>query len=87
MLRRTQFAIRNLKSNHVTAWGGVLRRDVTAWTAIIFNVSGPCYVVTAYRPKGGGAGPRGENRALLKLPEQAKSTPIKVNQAKNFIRT
>ena len=38
---------------NVTARGRLLRRDVTAWTAIIFNVSGPCYVVTACRPKGG----------------------------------
>src|SRR5205807_10329626 len=38
---------------NVTARGRVLRRDVTASTAIIINVSGPCNVVTACRPKGG----------------------------------
>ena len=37
----------------VTARGCVLRGEVTAWTAIIINVSGPCYGVTACRPKGG----------------------------------
>ena len=37
---------------NVTAWGRMLRRDVTAWTAIIINVSGHCYVVTACRAKG-----------------------------------
>src|SRR5439155_5900397 len=39
---------------NVTARGRMLRRDVTAWTAIIINVHGPCYVVTAYGPKGVG---------------------------------
>jgi len=38
---------------NVTARDGLLRRDVTAWTAIIFNEIGHCYVVTACRPKGG----------------------------------
>ena len=36
----------------------LLRRDVTAWTAIIINVSGLCYGVTAYRHRGRASSPR-----------------------------